>query len=62
MFRFFLALFLCICLGFTSLAFAVGGGGGGGAGGGSGSSVPFLHIIGQSIFVIVIAVWFRHKK
>ena len=41
---------------FVPLSFAGGGGGGGG------SSVPDLHILGQLIFVISIALWYRKSK
>lgn len=54
-------LILCFSLSYTPLVFAVAGGGGGGTGGG-GASVPSLHILGQLIFVLFIALWSRKSK
>ena len=53
---------LCFCLSYTPLAFAVAGGGGGGGTGGGGASVPSLHILGQLLFVLFIALWSRKSK
>lgn len=62
MYRIIWFLILCISLSYTPLVFAVAGGGGGTGGGGGGASVPSLHIFGQLIFVLFIALWSRKSK
>ncbi|MFT5297766.1 MAG: hypothetical protein ACI9YH_003805 [Colwellia sp.] len=52
-----IVILVFFCMFFVPLSFAGGGGGGGG-----GSSVPDLHILGQLIFVISIALWYRKSK
>ena len=53
---------VAICLIFTPEVLAAPGGGGGGGGGGSGASVPALHVIGQLLLVLCIALWARKSK